>query len=485
MASKKQAARGTFWATVERAATQGISLVVVLILARLLGPQNYGVVTLAATVALLGQMLIGETFSQALIQTKRLEPEHGASLFWVLFGAGVVASGIVLITAGDLADLFALPELAPILRALSPLLLLTSLQAVPTALFKRDLNFRALAAASTSGTLLGGAVGVGLAFAGFGAWSLVANLLVQNIAVTAAIWRQSGFRPRLLYSHRHLKDLWSYGQYTFLLRIAAFTANQSPRILIGYLFGATALGAFGLGLRIVEIMYQLLSLPAANVLLPVIATVRHDKKKLERAILGSTLLTAMTSVPAFVGLALIAPLAVPLIFGPQWESSIVIVQILAAYGVIVSSGLIWGSIVAGIGRPDINLAVATMAAIVSVGLLLIMARWGLVATAIAFVLRGYAALPTFPFIISKLTGIKLSTQAKVYGPILGAAAAMALVVAIVIQGLDQILTPLELIGVAVFCGAAAYLSALYLIARPALRLGTSLLADLNPRQKMA
>ena len=333
MASKKQAAKGAFWATVERAATQGISLVVVLILARLLGPENYGVVTLAATIALLGQTLLGETFSQALIQTKTLEAEHVSSLFWVLSGTGLFAGGALFAAAGGLADLFALPALAPILRALTPLLVLTSLQAIPAALFKRDLDFRALAAASMGGTLLGGAAGVGLAFAGFGPWSLVANLLVQNTLVTAAIWRQSRFRPGFLYSHRHLKELWSYGQYTFFLRIAAFTANQSPRILICYLFGAAALGSFSLGLRIVEIMYQLLSLPAANVLLPVIAKVRHDPKKLERAILGSTLLAAMMSVPAFVGLALIAPTAVPLLFGLQWAQSAIIVQILAAYGI--------------------------------------------------------------------------------------------------------------------------------------------------------
>jgi O-antigen/teichoic acid export membrane protein len=485
MASKKQAAKGAFWATVERAATQGISLVVVLILARLLGPENYGMVTLAATIALLGQTLLGETFSQAIIQTKTLEEEHVSSLFWVLFGTGLFAGGALFVAAGGLANLFALPALAPILRALTPLLVLTSLQAIPAALFKRDLDFRALAAASMGGTLLGGAAGVGLAFAGFGLWSLVANLLVQNTLVTAAIWRQSRFRPGFLYSHRHLKELWSYGQYTFFLRIAAFTANQSPRILIGYLFGAAALGSFSLGLRIVEIMYQLLSLPAANVLLPVIAKVRHDPKKLEHAILGSTLLAAMMSVPAFVGLALIAPTAVPLLFGLHWAQSSIIVQILAAYGIIVSSGLIWGSVVAGIGRPDINLAVTTMAAIVSVGLLLIMAPWGLVAAAIAFVLRGYVASPTFPFIISRLTGITLFKQASVYGPVLAAAAAMAVVVETVIQTLGPMLTPFELTAAAILCGAATYALALYLLARPALRLGVSILSELIPRQKTA
>ena len=207
MASRRQAAHGAFWGLVERASTQGISFVVVLVLARLLGPENYGLVTLAATIALLGQTMLGETFSQALIQAKTLEPAHVSSLFWMLLGAGLAASLGLALAAGWLAGLFGATDLAPILRALSPLLLLTSLQAVPTALYKRELDFRAIALASTSGTLLGGVVGVGFALRGFGAWSLVANLLAQNAVVTVMIWRRSKFRPAWRYSHPHLRAL--------------------------------------------------------------------------------------------------------------------------------------------------------------------------------------------------------------------------------------------------------------------------------------
>jgi O-antigen/teichoic acid export membrane protein len=151
-----------FWGVIERATTQGVSFVVVLLLARLLGPESYGLVALAATIALLGQSLLGETFSQALIQQKALAPAHASSLFWILLGAGLIATVLQIVLADSVAAVFAEPELGPILRALSPLLFIAALQAVPAALFKRELKFRALAAAFVNGTVFGGIAGVAL-----------------------------------------------------------------------------------------------------------------------------------------------------------------------------------------------------------------------------------------------------------------------------------------------------------------------------------
>ena len=482
MASQREAALGTFWGTVERATTQGISFIVVLLLARLLGPSNYGLVTLAATIALLGQTLLGETFSQALIQTKTLEPQHNDSIFWLLFVAGVASTGLVLIGADWLAALFGEAALGAILRALSPLLLLTALQAVPTALFKRELNFRALAAASAGGTVLGGVVGVGLAFAGFGPWSLVANLLVQNTVVTAGIWRQSPFRPSLSYSYRHLRELWAYGQYTFLLRIAAFTANQSPRLLVGYLFGPAALGVFGLGLRICDVMLQLLVLPAANVTIPVIAKVRHDPKRLERAILSATQLTGLITVPAFVGLALIAPIGVPLAFGQQWTQSVLIIQGISIAGVVGASGLLYLSILGGLGRPDLNLSYTLVSALLSLTLLFT-APWGITAATFAYLARAYIMAPILPLIVARLTGISGGAQFRIYLPILSAAGIMALCIEGLMATLNGAVTPLSLVTISCLAGAASYGLALFIFARPTLLLGVSLLGHLRPKSR--
>ncbi len=482
MTSQRLATLGVFWGVIERATTQGVSFIVVLLLARLLGPESYGLVTLAATIALLGQSLLGETFSQALIQQKALEPAHASSLFWVLLGAGLAATVLQIALADTLAAMFGEPDLAPVLRALSPLLFIAALQAVPAALFKRELKFRALAAASVTGTVFGGLAGVALAYSGFGPWSIVANLLVQNALITASIWRQSTFRPSPAYSSSRFFDLWSYGQYTLLLRVAAFTANQGPRILVGYLFGPLALGAFSLGLRLIEMLYQLLTLPAVNVAIAMIAKLRDEPKGLERAILDVTQLSVMVSAPVFVMLALIAPFAVPVLFGPKWIESVAIIQILCAYGVVGACGLIWGSIVAGLGRPDITLRTTTIAAIVSLAVLLFTARYGVAAASIAFVIRGYVTLPFMPIVIARLTGIPARKQYGVLVPILGAVAIMAGLVEGLIMVLSGLLSPIALTAVAIVAGVLIYILALYVFASAALKLSTSFLAHLRPNR---
>lgn len=484
MATRKKAALGTLWGTLERATTQGVSFVVVALLARLLGPQNYGLVTLAATIALLAQTLIGDTFSQALIQAETIEAAHIWSVFWMLVAASLAASYGLFAESTRLADLFGQPEMAPLLRALVPLLPLTAIQAVPAALFKRELDFRSLAIASTGGTLIGGATGVALAFAGFGPWSLIANLLVQNLVATIAIWRRSELKVAFHFSPRHLAQLWSFGQYSFLLAITSFLANQSPRILVGYLFGTQALGIFSLGLRIVEMMYQLLALPAANVAVSLIARVRFEPERLERAVLSATQLCGSVAIPAFVGLALLAPVLIPLVFGARWTESILIVQLLALSGVVGTIGFVSLAIITGLGRPQVNLAVSAVSALASVLVILATAPWGIVAATIFFILRGYLMSPVLVLLVGRYSGVRAVTLAGVYGPILLATVPMAIVVEATLIWLGN-LAPAYLVLLAIAAGAASYGLGLLLFARPTLRLGASLFGDITRREEVA
>lgn len=464
----------------ERAATQGFTFAVLLLLARLLGPATYGLVTLAATIALFGQMLLGETFSQALIQEKVVEPAHSSSVFWLLAGLGLLAALAQLGAANWLAGLFGQPAVAPILKALSPLLLLSGLQAVPSALLRRELNFRAIFSASISGTVLGGAVAVAMALAGFGVWSLVANLLIQNTVLAAAIWRKSGFRPLLSFSKPHLGALWSYGRYTLMLRVAAFAANQSPRLIVGYLFGPDILGAFSLGLRIIEMIYQLLVLPASNVIVPMIARIRENPQRLENAILGATHMTAVMATCVYVTLAATAPIAIPLIFGERWLSSVPIVRILCFFGVIAACGQIWQSVLGGLGRPDIALRASVAAALANVGAMLLSWHWGPAAAAGAFVFRGYVTLPFMPLIIARLTGLPASRQYGVFLPIAIATGLMAGAELGVMPLLAHHLRAPLLLIVILLLGALTYGTALYALDRPALRKGLSIFKHFQP-----
>jgi O-antigen/teichoic acid export membrane protein len=483
MSVRARAARGALWGAVERAASQGISFVVVLVLARLLGPESYGLAALAATCVLLGQMLLGETFSESLVQAARLEQQHLTSVFWMLLCAAMIVAGAFYLGADALAGALGQPAVAPILRALSPLPVVSAAQSVPVALFRRELDYRALALASTVGALCGGVTGIAAALAGLGVWSFVVNLATQSVATAVVIWVKTEFRPRGGFSRRHLASLWSYGQYTFVLRVAAYAANQSPRLLIGYFFGPVVLGHFSLALRFVETMHQFLAVPAMNVLLPVVARYRADPVRLRNGIVEATQLCAMIVVPAFTALALIAPVGLPLLFGAQWRDSAVIVQIFAAFGVVGAGGLLWRGIIAGLGRPVINLVTTLCAAALGVGLIVAVAPLGPVAAAAVFIVRGYATLPALPFVIRRLTGVSAGDQYRAFVPVLAASAIMALVTiafeAAAARRLDEVTLAITTMAVC----AASYAAALYVVARPTLRLGVSVLGVVRARQE--
>jgi predicted MFS family arabinose efflux permease len=165
--------------------------------------------------------------------------------------------------------------------------------------------------------------------------------------------------------------------------------------------------------------------------------------------------------------------------------SIEIIQILCAYGVVGACGLIWGSIVAGLGRPDITLRTTSIAAVVSLAVLLLTARYGLAAASIAFVIRGYVTLPFMPIVIARLTGITARKQYLALVPILSSAAIMAAVVETLIVVSGAVVSPLVLTIAAIASGALTYGFALYLFASPALRLGASFLAQLRPSHRIS
>jgi O-antigen/teichoic acid export membrane protein len=188
----------------------------------------------------------------------------------------------------------------------------------------------------------------------------------------------------------------------------------------------------------------------------------------------------MISAPAFIGLALVAPLAVPLIFGAQWARSVEIVQLLSVYGVLGASNMIWSSIIGGLGRQEVNLGITSLAAVLSIGLLFVTAPWGLLGSSLVFVVRGYLILPLYPVSIKRLTGIGVQAQFAVLMPVALACAAMAVAVEMMLQTVGDGIAPLPLMLLGLAFGGLTYALALCLFARSALRLGASVLADLRP-----
>jgi O-antigen/teichoic acid export membrane protein len=178
---RQQAVKGVFWSALESWGRQAISFGVFFLLARLLGPGTFGLVALSSVFLAFLQVFLDQGFSQAIVQRQNLEPEHLDTAFWTNLGVSILLATTSIACAGLVSDLFKEPQITSIIRCSSLGLLLSAFSSVQDAILQRKLAFKALATRSLVGVVIGGVVGVSMAFMGFGVWSLVGQQLSTSL----------------------------------------------------------------------------------------------------------------------------------------------------------------------------------------------------------------------------------------------------------------------------------------------------------------
>ena len=319
------------WAVAQQVGRQSANYVVFVLLALLLTPRDFGVVSLAASwIAFLS--VFGELgFGAALVQRPKLEPGHLSTTFALNIGAGAVLTLLGVATAEPLARFFHTPEAAPVFLALSFGFLLNAPGLSQAALAQRELRFRDLALRDTAAALMGGAVGIVLALTGWGVWSLVAQTLTTTTTGTALLWRISPWRPRRSeVSMERARELWGYSSRIFWFSVFKYFAQNGDRLLVGYLAGPVALGVYAFAFRLVVSPVATLSGAIGNYLFPRFARLQQDRAAVSAVYLRATGALETAVLPPLALAAVIAPLAIPLLFGARWADAAVLVQLFAS-----------------------------------------------------------------------------------------------------------------------------------------------------------
>src|SRR3990172_10158551 len=181
--------RGLFWSGLQRTGGQAIGLATFIVLSRLVPPTDFGILALANVYLLVVLLFVEQGVNQAVIQRHSLSPEHLDAAFSVSLALAILLMLLTIALAGSLAQVFHEPTLEPVLRWLSLTVLLSGLRATQTAILHRQLRFRELAVRSTVAEGIGGVVGIGMALAGMGVWSLVGQAVARGLAGGVVLWR--------------------------------------------------------------------------------------------------------------------------------------------------------------------------------------------------------------------------------------------------------------------------------------------------------
>lgn len=463
MSLRQKAIKGVFWSVIQKWGSQLISTGVFLFLARLLGPEAFGLVALAGVYIAFVRLFMDQGFSQAIVQREELELEHLDTAFWTSLLFGTTLTTVSIAGAGFIAQIFGEPQLAPVIRFLSLNLVIGSLNSVQGAILTRDFQFKSLAMRSLTATGISGIIGIILAMNSFGVWSLVAKELVFSFVGVLLLWRVSDWRPGFRISLEHFRELFAFGVNIMGFNFVNFFNRKSDNLLIGYYLGATALGYYTVAYRLLIIVTQLMNSATSKVALPTFSRMQTQPQKMRSAFYKVTKMTSFVSFPIFIGMSALAPEIVQVLFGEEWLPSIPVMRVLSLIGVLHSVQFFNGTVLLAMNKPSWRLWAGTFIAICNVVGFFIVVNWGITAVAVSYVIIGYLTAPIFLFLVKKTINISFKDYFLQYSTPILSSFGMVMCIFILKNIFSDSIEEYFLLLIYAFFGAMIYLSVFSLL----------------------
>jgi O-antigen/teichoic acid export membrane protein len=381
---------------------------VLVVLGRLLSPEDFGLVALATTVLALATVFVDSGFGRALIQRETITNKHRDTAFWTSIAIGVVLAAAIALAAGPIEELFGTPGLAPVAACLGITLMINALSVTQASLLEREFKFKSLAIRRLSATTIGGAAAIIAALSGLGVWSLVIQSVVSATAGAIALWAVSDWRPGVAVSVQAFRDLWRVGFSIVGIELVGYLNSQADRLLIGLYLSTEALGYYYMAMNIIAILIELFSSVFSNVSLAAFSRLQSDPSRLRTWFYKLTRVTATAAIPIFGLTAVLAPLAIPIVLGAQWTLAVPILQVLTLLGALNAILYFDRSVLIATGHARSAFYLTLGQTVFGVALVLIGVQWGVMGVAAAVVARQYLYWPVRMLLLKRQIGLKIS-----------------------------------------------------------------------------
>lgn len=375
---------GALWQAFSFLSGKLVVAMTTVVLARILAPREFGLVAMATVFISFAEVVGDVGIGQALVYLERTRQTVRAA-FACALGTGVLAAVAGLAVAGPVASYFGEPEVAPLVRVLALTLLVNAVASCPTALLRAELLFRRLSIAIAIRALLTGVTSVGMALLGYGPMSLIAGTLVGSVVYLVATFALLPSRPDLRIwraTGPSIRALWAFGLPAAAGSLLSKLIFDIDYVVVGSL-GPDALGVYVLAYRLPELAIIQVFFVLSSVSYPLYAHASHEPERLRRGYLLALQIQSIYGLAAGTGLAVVAPLLVPLLFGERWTAAIAPMVALAAYAALRSLSAGANDVYKAIGRPGLTVKISLIRLVLLVPALLFGARWGVLGVAIA------------------------------------------------------------------------------------------------------
>jgi lipopolysaccharide exporter len=427
--------------TVSAVAWQGLSfvlgrllvLVATVILARVLGPEDFGLVSLALVFVGFVSVMADFGVSQALIYRQHSPRAADAALACTVV-SGLLLGGITAAAAPIVAEGMGDPAITDFLRVLGLTFVLSSFGIVPDVLLRRDLLFRRRLAVQLSSQTSLGIVSIVLALAGVGPWSLVYGQLASAMVMSAVAWSRVRYRPDLRWWRLRWSDirpLLAFGLPTAGNGLLATVILNVDYVVVSHLLGAKALGYYMLAFRVPEMVIVSTFQVVSQVVFPVFSRTRGEPERMRRGYVRMWRLQTMYGVVLGCVLAALAPYLVPAVFGSGWGPSVLPLQALAIYAAFRSLGMGVVDVLKSMGRPNLALLLSVARFVILLPALVLATAAGINGVAIAQVVVALVFALLMQLVCGRLLGVPAGRLLAACAPAVTAGVAAAAGAAVV------------------------------------------------------
>ncbi|MCI5937799.1 MAG: lipopolysaccharide biosynthesis protein [Eubacterium sp.] len=324
---KKKVLSGLVWKFGERIGAQAVSFIVSMVLARLLLPEDYGVVTMITIFIEIANVFVVSGFGQSLIQKKDADNLDFSSVFYFSVTMSWALYLIVFLAAPAAAGFYKEPLLTPMLRVMALKLPLAGVNSVQQAYVQKHMIFKRFFYSTLIGTVVSAVVGIVMAYQGFGAWALVAQYLTNSTMDTVILWITVKWRPDFRFSLSRMKSMFSFGWKMLVTELINTTYKQIRGLVIGKLYSKQDLAYYNQGQKLPNVIVTNLNSSIGSVLFPAMTTKQDDKPGLKKMVRLSIQVGSYIMWPLMIGLCVLAKPVIILIFSERWLFCVPFMQI--------------------------------------------------------------------------------------------------------------------------------------------------------------
>jgi O-antigen/teichoic acid export membrane protein len=349
----RTAVRAVLWNYLSFASGKLLVLITMAVLARLLTPEEFGIMGFAVLAVTYLAVLKDLGLGGALIQRRQDAEEAAQTVYVANLVLGVVLTATTFAAAPAVAGFFGEPLVVPLLRVLSFTFVLEALGAIHLVLLRRNLDFRRKMVPDLGRALVKGVVSIGAAIWGFGVWALVWGQLAGVLAAVFLSWAVVPWRPTFRIHRRLLRPLMRFGGPLVVTDIAHAVWLNLDYVVVGRLLGDHALGVYTLAYRLPELLVMSIWRVITQAAFPFFSSIQDHPELLSRGFLATIRYSQIAIVPICVGLFVAADPIVGVAFGSQWAEAVPIVRLMAVFMLVGSVGVNIGDVYKAIGRPDV------------------------------------------------------------------------------------------------------------------------------------